>query len=327
MKKNIKYSILFAAVLSSVLFVGCAGDSIDTVNSPIAYTPVGGYDNSDDIAPTNLITKLSFENSLTDSKNNIGGITGTKVGYAAGVKGNAYNGSSSEQRYAIGTATAAVTALNNFTIAFWMNTANTVPDGGSPGQGKGAQGIFSIVRPTEFWGGINLFLENPDGAFPNRLRLKIGIENGRTGVIWGGQGAIMNIDNSLNTWVHVVYSYNATNSTLSAYVNGKLATNLSSFAYAPAAGVAGVATLYADNPGSLANVNNAPKYGNFEMKGTNGKVVFGTHQFDTMPPLNNGSQQGWATSYVGMMDEFRIYNAALSTNDINALYLLEKDKR
>ncbi len=326
MKKNIKYSILFVAVLTSHLFVGCSGDTIDKVNSPIAYTPVGGYDNSDDIAPTNLIAKLSFENNLTDSKNNISGIIGTKVGYAGGVKGNAYNGSSSEQRYAVGTATAAITSLNNYTIAFWMNSAGTV-DPATAGQGKGAQGIFSIVRPTEFWGGINLFLENPDGAFPNRLRLKIDIENGRTGVAWGSQGAIMNIDNSLNTWVHVVFSYNATTSNLSAYVNGKLSANLSSFAYAPAAGVPGVATLYADNPGSLTNVNNAPKYGNFEMKGTNGKVVFGTHQFDTMPPLNNGSQQGWATSYVGMLDEFRIYNSSLSSNDINALYLLEKDKR
>ncbi|MCW2120691.1 LamG domain-containing protein [Flavobacterium sp. 7A] len=321
--KNIYF---FAAILTAPFFISCSVDSIDKVNSPIPYESIGGYNNSDEIAASNLLVKLGFDDNLTDLKNNIGSLTGTNVGFTTGIKGNAYNGSSSEQRYAIGTATTAVTTLNNFTISFWMNTANTI-DPAIPGQGKGAQGIFSIVRPLQFWGGINVFLENPDASFPNRLRLKLGIENGRTSVIWGGQGAIMNIDNSLNTWVHIVFTYNATNSTLSAYLNGQLSTNLGSFPYAPAEGVAGVATLYADNPGSIDNINNAAKYGAFEMVGTNGKVVFGTHQFDTMPPLNNGSRQDWATSYAGKLDEFRIYNAPLSINEVTALYKLEKDKR
>ena len=207
-----------------------------------------------------------------------------------------------------------------------MNTANTV-DPATPGQGKGAQGIFSIVRPLEFWGGLNLFLENPDSAFPNRLRLKLGVENGRTDVAWKGQSAIMNLDDSLNKWIHVAFAYNSSTSTISAYINGALAANLTGFAYAPMEGVAGVATWYSDNPGGLDNPNNVSKYGNFEMKGTNGKVVFGTHQFETTPAMNNGSQQDWATSYAGLLDEFRIYNAALPLNDVKALYLLEKDNR
>ncbi|MNT26194.1 hypothetical protein D3C72_1617530 [compost metagenome] len=244
-----------------------------------------------------------------------------------GIKGNAYSGSSSQERYAFGDATAKITALNSFTISFWMNTANTVAPGGSPGQGKGAQGIFSIVRPLEFWGGLNVFLENPDNAFPNRLRLKLGVENGRVGVVWRGQSAMMNIDNGLNKWIHVVFTYNAATSVVSAYVNGAFAANLTGFAYAPAGGVGGSATWYADNPGGLDNPNNAPKYGDFEMTGTNGKVVFGTHPFETTPPLNNGSQQDWATSFAGLMDEFRIYDAALPLNDVKALYLLEKDNR
>lgn len=325
MKKN-KSIYLFSAILVAAFFGSCAGDSLDTVNAPIAYEAIGGYDNSDAIASSNLLVKLSFDDNLIDSKSNITGLVGNNVGYAKGIKGNAYNGSSSQERYAIGTATAAITALNNYTISFWMNTANTV-DPATPGQGKGAQGIFSIVRPLEFWGGINVFMENPDSEFPNRIRLKLGVENGRAGVAWRGQGAIINLDNSLNQWVHVAFSYNATNSTISAYINGELATNLSGFAYAPSTGVAGVATWYADNPGSLDNVNNAPKYGNFEMVGTNGKVVFGTHQFETTPALNNGSQQDWATSYAGLMDEFRMYNVSLSKNDVKALFLLEKDNR
>jgi hypothetical protein len=326
MKTN-KYIFLLATVVASQFFVSCNEDSIDEVNSAIPYEAIGGYNSSDDIAASNLVTKISFENTIVDSKNNLSSFVNTNVNFAAGIKGNAYSGSSSQERYSIANATSKITALNNFTISLWINTANTVGDGGNPGQGKGAQGIFSIVRPTEFWGGLNLFLENPDGAFPNRIRLKLGVENGRTGVAWRGQGAIMNLDNSVNKWTHVVFVYNATTSLLSAYVNGALATNLSGFAYAPAEGVAGVAPWFADNPGGLTNPNNAPKYGNFEMTGTNGKVVFGTHQFETTPSLNNGSQQDWATSYVGLMDEFRIYDAPLALNDVKALYLLEKDNR
>lgn len=325
MKKN-KYIFLLSSVMVAQFFQSCNEESIDKVNSPIAYEKVGGYESSDAIAADNLITKLSFENNLTDSKNNLSGFLGTNVAYEMGIKGNAYSGSNSQERYFIADATSKVTSINSFTISFWMNTANTV-DPATPGQGKGAQGIFSIVRPLQFWGGLNVFLENPDKNFPNRLRLKLSVENGRTGVAWKGQSAIMNIDNSLNKWVHVVFTYNAVTSVVSAYVNGVLSANLSGFAYAPAAGAAGVATWYADNPGGLENPNNAPKYGDFEMVGTNGKVVFGTHQFETTPPLNNGSQQNWATSYAGLMDEFRIYDAALPINDVKALFLLEKDKR
>ena len=131
----------------------------------------------------------------------------------------------------------------------------------------------------------------------------------------------------MNNWIHVAFTYNAATSTISGYVNGKLCVNLSNFAYAPATGVPGAAIWYADNPGSIDNVNNAPKYGDFEMTGTNGKIVFGSHQFQTNPALNNGSAQGWATDFAGQLDEFRIYNAALNDNQMLALYKLEKDNR
>lgn len=326
MKKN-KYIFLFASVIAAQFFGSCNEDSIDKVNDPIPYESIGGYDSSDDVAKDHLVSKFSFDGNLNDSKSNITGLVGTNIGYGDGIKGNAYLGSSSEARYAIGNATSKITSLNDYSISFWMNTANTVPDGGSPGQGKGAQGIFSIVRPTEFWGGINLFLENPDSANPNRLRLKLGVENGRAGVMWRGQSVIVNIENSLNTWVHVVLAYDSKTSTMNCYTNGAPSANVGGFPYAPAAGVVGTAIWYADDPGTYNNTNNAPKYGAFEMVGTNGKVVFGTHQFETTPPLNNGSDQGWATSFVGLMDEFRIYDSALAGNEVTALYKLEKDKR
>lgn len=325
--RNSKTKIyLSLSVVFCQFFISCNKDSIDKVNDPIPYEAVGGYANSDEIAPNNLVSKLSFENNFTDSKSNITSVIETNIGYTSGIKGNAYNGSSSQERYAVANASNAITSLNNYTISFWIKTLNTV-DPSTPGQGKGAQGIFTIVRPLEFWGGLNLFIENPDSAFPNRIRLKLGVENGRAGVAWRGQSVIMNIDNNIDNWIHVAFTYDSSTSLVSGYLNGQPAVNLSGFAYAPAGGIIGSAPWFADNPGGLDNPNNAPKYGVFEMTATNGKVVFGTHQFETTPSQNNGSQQDWATSFAGLMDEFRIYNIPLPAKDIKSLYLLEKDNR
>ena len=325
MKNKKLYISLGTALLMAAFFTGCE-DSIDRENLPVAYAPIGGYENSDAVAAANLVTKMSFEDNLGDMKNNLTNPVSTMVGFAAGAKGKAYEGSSSEKRYAVSTGSTAITGLSGFSFSFWMKSDNTV-DPGTPGQGKGAQGIFSIVRPTEFWGGINIFIENPDSAFPDRIRLKLSVENGRAPVVWRGQSVMMNIDGNRNKWMHITFTYDPTTSRVSAYLNGEPAKNLTGFAYAPANGLDGSAPWFADNPGGIDNPNGAPGYGAIQLVGTNGKVVLGNHQFETDPPLNNGSAQDWATSYAGMLDEFRIYNAPLKSAEVNALYKLEKDNR
>lgn len=324
MKNKIKY--FSAALIASALFTSCE-DSIDKDNLPVPYASIGGYANSDDIAPGNLITKLSFESSLSDKKENISGQMPVNVNYSSGIKGMAYTGSSSQMRYSIGNANNTITSINNFTLAFWLKSENTEAPNPA-GQGKGAQGIFSIVRPTEFWGGMNVFIENPDSSKPDRIRLKLGLENGRAGVAWRGQSVIANLDDQKGKWVHVVFAYDAAASKCYVYENGEPAKNLDGFAYSPPGGeTSGYATWFADNPGGLNNPNGAPGYGAFQMTGTNGKVVFGTHQFETVPSQNNGGQEDWATSFAGQLDEFRMYNTTLKNTDVIALYKLEKDNR
>lgn len=326
MKNKNKIKFLGTSLLASFLLTGCM-DSIDEQNDPIPYVQIGGYSNSDEVASSSLITKLSFENNLIDKVGNISNAIPTNVNYTAGIKGMAYNGSSSAARYAVADATSSVTGLNNFTIAFWMKSDNTVSPN-PPGQGKGAQGIFTIVRPTEFWGGLNIFIENPDSSKPDRIRLKLGVENGRAGVSWRGQSVIANLDGYKGKWVHIAYVYNAEQSKCYVYQDGEPAKNLDGFAYSPAGGATGgFAQWFASDPGGIDNPNNAPLYGNLQMTGTNGRVVLGNHQFETEPPQNNGSQQDWATSFAGQLDEFRIYSAAMSSADVLALYKLEKDGR
>ena len=40
-----------------------------------------------------------------------------------------------------------------------------------------------------------------------------------------------------------------------------------------------------------------------------------------------GNPDGWRLNYTGLMDEFRIYDVALSDNDVKSLFRLEKDNR
>ena len=112
MKKN-KSIFMLSFVLASTLFVSCE-DSIDKVNSPIPYESIGGYENSDDVAAAHLVSKFSFDENLEDSKGNITGLDAMNIAYANGVKGNAYQGSSSVLRYAVGNATAKITSLNDY---------------------------------------------------------------------------------------------------------------------------------------------------------------------------------------------------------------------
>jgi hypothetical protein len=311
-------ALAFSFVMS--FLTSCGGDD----EAP-SLPPIGGYNNSDEVSASNLIAKWSFENNITESKNNLTGIP-NNVGYAAGAKGQAWQGSDTQNRYAVFNGANAIGALNSFSFSFWINTANTVAPS-TPGQGKGAQGIFTLVKPTEFWGAMNLFLENPDSSKPNRFLLKLLVENKRTGVVWQSQSPVLNVDDKLNTWVHIAYTYNAATSRISAYVNGALASSVSG-PYSPTNGYPGSFILYANDPGSAANINGAPLWGNIDFGGTFNQVVLGSHQFETTPSLTSAhGQEDWATSFVGKLDEFRIYKASLALAEINSIYELEKAGR
>ena len=328
MKNSIKIFCL-TTVFSMQLLTSCS-DNVDT-NEPLEYPPIGSYNTSDDVNAVNLIAKWSFENSIADTK---GGLTGTgkNVAYTEGIKGQAFQGSKVQERYAVYNNATAVGALSSFSFSFWMKSGQTVPDGGAPGQGKGIQGIFSLVNPAGFWGGLNLFLENPDNARPNTLRLKMGIENKR--VAWGGQGPIFNIDGAIDTWIQVVLTYDAVTSRYTVYKNGeKGTTSIYGTPYGPFTDLNGSCILYGDNPGgpdgSNANPNNAPLYGALVFATPNlSQLVIGSNQFSTSPSLTTThGDEGWATDYAGLLDEMRIYKSALNASEVVALYKLEKTNR
>jgi hypothetical protein len=322
--KTMRLTVYSLAIALGIGTLSSCGD--DDENNNFTLPPIGGYNTSDEIASNNLVAKWSFEGNTTESKTGTAG-TATNAAFTAGAKGQAWEGSSSQARYAIYNGLTGVGGVSNFTVAFWMNSAGTVANGDTAVQGQGTQGIFSLVKPDQFWGGINVFLENPNADFPNRLRLKYLIENKRTGVVWQSYSPLVNIDDSMNEWIHVVLTYNASTSKLSSYINGIAATSVEG-PYSPEGGFPGSYIAYANDPGDLANVNGAALWGDIDFGGSYSQVVLGSHQFTTTPSLTSAhGTEPWSTTYAGKLDEFRVYNSALSGSDVGALYELEKAGR
>jgi len=321
MKKTTRYFFPIALLAFAITMNSCGKD--DPAPEPV-IPPINGYTNSDSVSKNNLVAKWRFENNVTESVSNITG-NATGVTYTAGAKGQAWQGSSSSPAYATYTVPSSIgAALTSYSIAFWMNTDSMKMPLADPTQGHGAQGIFTIANANDFWGGVNLFIENRSDADGDTLRLKLLVNNTRTGVVWQGQGPILRIPNALNTWIHVVLTYDAGEGRFTGYVNGALGGKME-VPYGPVLG--GTYIQYANDPGGLGNPNGAAIQGVIQLPASTA-IALGSFQFTTTPPLNTGgTQQAWATTYAGKMDEFRVYKAALSATEVSSIYQLEKDGR
>ncbi|MDR6786410.1 hypothetical protein ABIE26_005129 [Pedobacter africanus] len=158
-------------------------------------------------------------------------------------------------------------------------------------QNTGATGIFGLGDTQGFWGNINVFFEN--GGTTTLARFK---------TIYGDNGVtrdnnIQDVQNGFNNWVQYVITYDGAGN-FKSYVNGSLARTTT------VAGMTGIRFI---------NV---------------GPIVFGTLHFMTVPSSTTGSPgEGWAGYLAGKMDEVRIYNKALTSIEVSALSILERQGR
>ncbi|SHG22904.1 LamG domain-containing protein [Flavobacterium defluvii] len=299
MKKN-KSILLLSSVLASAFFASCE-DSIDKVNSPIPYESIGGYENSDEVAAAHLVSKFSFDGNIADSKNSITDGSATNVTYGTGIKGEAYQGSASSF-ISYNTVANSVVNLKSISVSMWIKT--------DPHTG-GAQSLFMLPKKTDFWGNIFTLIEGTGPA--TTMLLKNHIQKDVTPSIpWSGQfiehGGANVLPNMFGSWKHVVWTYNGTSSTYSIYIDGQKLD-------IPAS----ISKRYASDPATGGG-----PYGELANSEVS-KFIIGGYQQHLGAPW--GNPDGWMLHYTGLMDEFRIYDAALTDNEVVALYKLEKDKR
>ena len=269
-----KYFILLA--IGALGFSSCQKEF-----DPTSYAPalnIGGYTSAKQVAPSNLVAHWAFSDRLIDSVSNTVGVN-TGTSFAAGVKGQALQGALNS--YVISNTSAAITGLKSFTLTEWINT---------PPPSTGIVGLFSLSNNSQFWGNIEVFVEN--GSTNTAATLKVVITNNGSG---DRTFEIKNIVNLFDKWNAIALSYDQTSSLFTLYINGSKVSS----------------TTLAGISGSLNFVNS-------------GKIVFGCVQFQTTPSLTTATgSQGWASYLVGQLDEVRIYNKALAPDEIGSLVKLE----
>ena len=270
-------------LISLVLLSSCY-QKFDTKSYQPAFT-VNGYTSSAEIGSGSLVGYWAFDGSLIDS---ISKTAGTNAGttFANGFKGQALNLNGSAKSYVTSTPSTAIKGLYSFTISFWVNP--TFVDADNDKKIDGILGFVNLARTDDFWGNIDWFVEN--GSSTSAATIKAHVVGG-TKDAWL---TLNNVTNLFGNWSNHTLTYDAGSSTLTYYINGAAVTS------APAGWT-----------------------GPIQFPSTGG-LAFGTVQFMTTPSLTTThGAEPWASYLTGLMDEVRIYNVALSDNDVNSLVKLE----
>lgn len=219
------------------------------------------------------------------------------LNFVNGISGRAMQGISSKDK-AIKYATANDWAdASSFSIAYWMK--NVPATDGEP--------EFHFSLPSkDFWHNSALFLlvekGGADAGNSNATRMACKLAVKDNWVEFVGDNRLPNcLDGN---WHHIVFTYNEQTSKVTAYVDG-------------------VAVPYNGN-GNIVGGNNPMgpvKFYNTAKDNLSGFVIGGWNKHAT--GFGNdfaGPQDPWIHSYSGAMDQFRLYNKALTSSEITSLY-------
>ena len=273
-------------------------DKDDTFPKGDAPPVAGGFTNSSEIAPANLVAYFPFDGNINDAKNGVtGGVASGSSSFVPGRKGMAYKGSSNA--FVVYGNPGPVATLTSFTISMWVNT--TRHDGG-------AMGLFALGKQDgSFWGNFFLFIEGQNPANQEDMFMKLHFEKNNAPFVehWMEPNGNFRAKDMYGAWRHIAWTYDAATSKVGWFINGQRQ------ALPP-----GSETRQADGNGTPLgplNFKDATKF------------VIGGFQNNAGAPFN--SPEPWMLNYTGMMDEFRIYNKALSEIEISAIQVLERQGR
>lgn len=295
--KNTLTALTLSIALAAVL-TGCTKAEMDD-NFPKGDPPpvAGGFVNSSEIAPTNLVAHFTFDGTISDAKGAVtGGVAAGKTSYVAGRKGQAYQGSNNG--FISYTTPGPIASLTSFTVAMWINTAKH--DGG-------AQGLFGLAKQDgSFWGNFFMVIEGNNSS-DNRMFMKLHFEKNNAPFIehWIEPANDFRPNDMYNAWRHIAWTYDATTSKVGWYINGQKMTLPPNAEDRKADGTG--------TPLGALNFKNATRF------------VIGAFQNQLGTPFN--SPEPWMLPYTGMLDELRFYNKALTAQEINALTVLERQGR
>jgi hypothetical protein len=159
----------------------------------------------------------------------------------------------------------------------------------APVNANGIAGTVNLSHNSNFWGNIDQFFEN--GGTASAAKFRVHVTNGNGKEHWIAKDGIPNV---FGKWTHLATSFDGATKTFKFYVNGAQSVTETDAAF-----------------GDLQFTNS-------------GKLVFGTVHFMTIPSLTSShGAEPWAGYLNGLMDEVRIFNKALTNDEVLALYALQ----
>lgn len=217
------------------------------------------------------------------------------LGSTAGISGAALQGLSTMDKAVKYGSANDFAQSTSMTIAFWMKQTPTV---------GGAQFVFSMpkkVNNSSWTTNTDLFMliEDEGQSTSSLAAVKVAIHDQWFEFV----GANRMPGNILNgQWHHMAIVYDETTSKLSWYVDGQALTAL---------------------PSNLTDVkksDGSPK-GPLTFTDITGFVIAGWSQHVGLPgPGDNPEAQSWAKAFSGSLDQFRLYNKALTAAEVLALF-------
>lgn len=248
--------------------------------------PAFDYPESTSVMPdTPLKMYLPFDEEDIRDKGEYGFLVadnGNAKFITEGVSGMAYQGASDSYILAKMPSLLkdALPNIGSCTVAFWMKTVKNTT----------AQGLFSVPNAVKFWGNFDIFLENNNSETQAFFKMHILNQTSKADDERWVEAKIENVFG--DRWVHLAFVYDGKTSTVTIYRNGENAFTKE---------LAGCGELkFNDIAASLA---------------------IGSFQFSTKPSLTTGAgAQTWASNFPGQLDQFRLYDKALSASEIQNLY-------
>lgn len=254
---------------------------------------LGDYPEDVPVTPTTpLRFYANFDSSTADDKqinirfkDSISGypsfFPNSSLGITPGVRGTAVSGADGAALNYLSAND--FSSATSFTVAFWEK--NTVPTGGN------AQFAFTLPN-KDYWSSTCMFIlfdHTGSGATTDSAVVKFYV-NDNSGDKWFelvGANRMPNIYDG--NWHHLAFAYSETTSTMSIYRDGVLYKALEWTGHGQ----------FKVTPSSVFNA-----------------VIGGMNKHVSLP----GPQDSWMASWKGSLDQFRLYNKALSDAEVLALY-------
>jgi hypothetical protein len=287
MKSKVFSLIIFSGIMGSLLmgFASCDKDDDD------ALPPIGGFNNANEVAASNLVAHFAFEDNGNETKSSATTASAVNASYETGVKGKAVK---LAQGYLSYNEIAALNSLPSNSVSLWAKFDNN---------GTHPSVFFSLTRPNEWAGNLNIMSETGwkpagndtlviKGLLVTRIDGNPSFQDSRNEPSLGGVQAAK----GTNQWHHLVASYDGATSNYKIYMDGVKISN--------------------------------PEW---EPRGTTGPLTFTTPTKliigAWLPNLPGGTADAWQVPLTGSVDELRVFNKALTDAEINSLYALEKAGR